>query len=77
MGGAVAWPPSMKTKAHGVVQWRATAAESPTTATTVASNPADQMVRRKEGRVSSIPVAGSTSDGSCHSQPGCCSSEPR
>ena len=54
-----------------------TVGESPTTATTVPSRPASWIVRRKNGSVSILPTAGSTRSGSCHSQPGWFSSEPR
>ncbi len=67
----------MKRKASGVPQARATVGESPTTATTVPSRPASWIVRRKIGSVSIFPTAGSTRSGSCHSQPGWFSSEPR
>ena len=67
----------MKRNASGVAQSAATVGESPTTATTVPSRPASWIVVRKNGSVSILPTAGSTRSGSCHSQPGWFSSDPR
>src|SRR3546814_19259726 len=67
----------MKRNARGVAHAEATVGESPTTATTVPSSPASWIVLRKIGSVSIFPTAGSTRSGSCHSQPGWFSSEPR
>ena len=67
----------MKRNASGVAHADATVGESPTTAITVPSRPASWIVLRKNGSVSILPTAGSTRSGSCHSQPGWFSSEPR
>src|SRR3712207_8140810 len=61
----------------GVDQWAATVGEFPTTAITTPSRPARQTVWRNVGSVSRAPVRSSTRPGSCHSQPGWFSSEPR
>jgi acyl-CoA thioesterase-2 len=67
----------MNTSAAGVVQWRATIGDWPTTATTTSSMPASCTVARNVGRVSILPMRASTTVGSCHSQPAWFSSEPR